>query len=66
MEMTEHQMTDAKPLDGYWYQTYSPGTRTHEARAAFVRKYGYEPEMVFAFHRLVWAGPVVEREEAER
>ncbi len=52
------EMLEIRPLPSEDYQTYSPDTKTTDARAAFVRRYGYEPEQVFWFKRLVWAGPV--------
>ena len=58
METDTMQMTGAQPLTNELYQAYSPDTTTVQARAAFARKYGYEPDRVFWFNRLVWAGPV--------
>jgi hypothetical protein len=52
------EMLEMRPLPNETYQTYTPDTKATEARAAFIKRHGYEPEQVFFFRRLVWAGPV--------
>ena len=53
-------MLEAKPLPKIKYQTFTPDTKAHMARVLFLKKYGYDPDQIFFFNRLVWAGPVRE------
>ena len=51
--------TIQKPANGSKYRCYTLSTELDEARDAYKRRYGSEPEECFRWKMMVWAGPIV-------
>ena len=51
-----------------WYDLFTADTTEEQARMAFVKRYGVEPERVFRLYgagREVWVGPVPDKKGSD-